>query len=197
MTAASATPSVAASSSTDPDRKPTRSVAIVASPVAVAHLLDPCGLLAGAIERAQRRQPADDVEEVRGEQPQRLPAPVRLLLRVAADQPHEHGHERQGREQHERRRDVDRRDPRERRDGHDAGQHDLRQVPREVHLEAVHALNRGRRDLGARGAVARDRVPTQTLLDELEPQLGEHVRRCPPARHLEAPGEHGARGEHH
>ena len=121
---------------------------------------------------------------------------ARLLLRVAADQPHEHGHERQRREQDERRRDVDGRDPREHRDRHDAGEHDLRQVAGEVRLEAVHALHRGRRDLGARGAVERDRLRAQPLLDEREPQLGEHVRRARLPATSKPQASTAARGEH-
>ena len=53
-----------------------------------------------AVERAQRRQPAHDVEEVRGEQPQRLPALARAALGRAADQPHEQRHERQRQQHH-------------------------------------------------------------------------------------------------
>ena len=64
------------------------------------------------------------------------------------------GHERQRREQHERRDEVDRGDPGEHSHRHDAREDDLRQVAREVRLEAVDALHSGRRDLGACGAVA-------------------------------------------
>ena len=61
-------------------------------------------------------------------------------------------------QQDERRRDVDGRDPGEHRDRHDAGEDDLRQVAGEVRLEAVDALDRGRRDLGARRAVGAARL---------------------------------------
>ena len=50
--------------------------------VAVAHLADPLGLRRAAVERAERRQPADDVEEVRREQRQRLPALARVARSV-------------------------------------------------------------------------------------------------------------------
>ena len=98
MTATSAIPRVAASSSTAPERNATRSVPIVArrysSLTAAIVRLD-----GAAVERAQRRQPADDVEEVGREREQRLPALARVPLGVTADQPHEDGDERQ-REQH-------------------------------------------------------------------------------------------------
>ena len=107
-------------------------------------------------EGAQRRQAADDVEEVGREASQRLPALARPLLGVAADQPHEHRHERQ-REQHDQRRlEVDDRDPaRAPASGTIAGEHDLRQVAREVALERLDALHGGGGDLGALGAVER------------------------------------------
>ena len=152
-TATSATPSVAASSSTDPDRKLTRSVSIVVAGSArrPAPSAAPCAL--GAAEGAQRRQAPDDVEEVGREPPQRLPALARALLGVAADQPHEHRHERQ-REQHDQRRlPVDHRDPGDDQERHDRGEHDLRQVAREVALERLDPLYRDGRDLGAAGAV--------------------------------------------
>ena len=64
VTATSAIPSVAASSSTAPERNATRSVPIVARRYSSPTSRDPLGLRRAAVERAQRRQPADDVEEV-------------------------------------------------------------------------------------------------------------------------------------
>ena len=176
VTATSATPSVAASSSTEPERKrdaqrrPSSRAGSARSTSAIV-----AGLRAAAVERAQRRQPAHDVEEVGREQPQRQPALARALLRVAADQPHEHRHERQ----------RQRASPapsvrsiaatqREHGDGHDAGEHELRQVAGEVGLERVDALDRGRRDLACLGAVERGRLAAEPPLDEREPKLGEH-----------------------
>ena len=80
VTATSAIPSVAASSSTVPERNATRSVAIVVRRYSSLTSRDLLRLRLAAVERAQRRQPADDVEEVRREERQRLPALARALL---------------------------------------------------------------------------------------------------------------------
>ena len=123
--------------------------------VALAHLGQDPGLCLGTAEGPERRQPAHDVQEVQREHVQRLPPLNGALLRVAPDQPHEHGDKRK-RDQHDQRRldvlesraaDHDRWD--------DAGQHDLGQVAREVRLQALDPLHRGRRDLGTAGAVGR------------------------------------------
>ena len=132
VTATSATPSVAASSSTAPERNATRSVPIVARRY---RSLDSAIASACAAPRLNARsvgRPRTTSRKCVDEQPQRLPALARLLLRIAADQPHEHGYERQ-REQHDERGDrVDRADPHEHGDRDDAGQDDLRQVAAEV-----------------------------------------------------------------
>ena len=165
------------------------------APVAVADRRKRRRLLAAAVERPQRRQPADDVEEVRREQPQRLPALDRPLLRVAADEPHEHRHERQRREHQRGRAEVDRGHPAEHGERHDACEHDLRQVAGEVALERVDALHRGRRDLARLGAVERERSGAQAPLDEREPQLGEDAGGGAPAGDLGRPRERAAAGE--
>ena len=112
VTATSATPSVAASSSTEPDRKRDAEGRHRLAAVALADLGDRRRLRAAAVERAQRRQAPHDVEEVRREELQRLPALPGALLRVAADQPHEDGDERQGDEHDRGRLEVERRDVR-------------------------------------------------------------------------------------
>ncbi len=99
-TATSAIPSVAASSRIEPGeerdaKRPHRRPAVL-----VAHRFDARTLRARAVERAQRRQPAHDVEEVVREQRQRLPALARAPLRVTADEPHEHRDEGQREEHH-------------------------------------------------------------------------------------------------
>ena len=165
-------------------------------PVVVAHLLDPLGLRLASVEGAQRRQAAHDVEEVRREQRQRLPALPRVPGRGAADQPHEDRDERQ-REQHDPGRErVDRGDEHEHGDRDDGCEEDLRQVTGERGLERVDAVHRGRRDLGALGAVERGRVVAQPGLDEVEPQLREDAGRRAPPPGLEAPGCAGARHDH-
>ena len=124
-------------------------------PVPLADLRDRRRLRLAAVERAQRRQAAHDVEEVRREQPQRLPALARPLLGVAADQPHEDRHERQRQQHHPRRLQVDRGDPAEHRERDDAAEHELRQIAREVRLERVHALHGRRRQLAGLRPVER------------------------------------------
>ena len=66
-------------------------------------------------------------------------------LGVAADEPHEHRHERQ-REQHDQRRlQIHERDPADHQQRDDRGQHGLRQVAREVRLQRLDALRPRRR----------------------------------------------------
>ena len=60
--------------------------------------------------------------------------------------------------------------------GNDTGEHQLRQVPGEVGLEAVDPLHRGRDDLPFLGAVRRPRLAAEASLDEVDPKLGEHRR---------------------
>ena len=157
VTATSATPSVAASSSTEPGEEADAQRAHRGAPVLARRPpRSSSACCAAAVERAQRRQPAHDVEEVRREQAQRLPALARPLLGVAPDEPHEHGHERE-REQHDQRRRARsiRGDPeRARRRGTTHGQHELRQVAGEVGLERVDAL-RPRRPRPRRSACRR------------------------------------------
>ena len=189
VTATSATPSVAASSSTEPERKRDPERAHRRAAVALADLVDAGRLRPAAVERAQRRQAAHDVEEVRREEPQREPALARALLGVAADQPHEHRHERQ-RQQHAARprcRSIARRPSRARRAGR----------PRRARPAAGSGRStpRARRRPGrppprsppastpssAAGCVA------QPPLDEREPQLGEHGRGGARARRPRSP----------
>ena len=84
---------------------------------------------------------------------------------------------------------VDRADPAEHGERDDAREHDLRQVAGEVRLEAVHALDAGRHDLCASDAVECGRLRPQPPRDELDPKLGQHVRRRSAARDLEGPRE--------
>ena len=76
----------------------------------------------------------------------------------------------------------------EHRDRDGDGQDDLRQIAGERRLERVDTRDRGRRHLGALGAVERGGTIAQPSLDELEPQRREHVGRRPPADDLEARG---------
>ena len=114
-----------------------------------------------AVEGAQRGKAAHDVEEVAGEPAQRLPALLRPLLGVAADEPHEHRHERQ-REQHDERRfEIDVGHPSHHGQRDHRGEDHLREVAGEVGLERVDALHRRGGDLTALDAIRCDRVATQ------------------------------------
>ena len=115
VTATSATPRVAASSSTVPERKVRRSVPIVARRWRSLTSAMRARLRGAAIERAQRRQAAHDVEEVRRQAAQGVPALAGALLGGAADEPHEDRHERQRDRHDERRLEVDGRPPTPRR----------------------------------------------------------------------------------
>ena len=164
-------------------------------PVALADPVEDLGLRPATVERAQGRESADDVQEMRREQPERKPALACALLRLAADQPHEHGHERQ-REQHQPGRDrVDRDDEREHGHRNDDREHDLRQIAGEVGLEPVDALHCGRRDLAGLGAVERERLSPEPALYELEAELGQDRGRGAAAGHLEAPRQDAPPGE--
>ena len=163
--------------------------------VALADLGDAGRLRAAAIERAQRRQAAHHVEEVRRQQPQRVPALAGALLGGAADEPHEDRHERQRERHHERRLEVDRRHPRHDGERHDRREHDLRQVAGEVRLERLDALHRGGRDLAGLRPVGRRRLGRQPARDEREAQLGEHARSRAAPGHLHPPGQRAAARE--
>ena len=89
---------------------------------------------------------------------QRVPAFAGALLGRPADQPHEHRHERQGQEHHERGFEVDRRHPSDHRERHHRGEHELRQVAGEVRLERRDALDGGGRDLAGLRPVRRRRL---------------------------------------
>ena len=82
---------------------------------------------------------------------------------------------------------VDRGDEREHGDRDDDREHDLRQVAGERGLERVDAADGDRRHLGALGAVERRRPVAEPPLDEVEPELREHVRRGAASRDLEPP----------
>ena len=156
--------------------------------IAVADRRDLVGLGLAAVERTQRRQPADDVEEVGRQEHQRLPALTRSVLRVAPDEPHEDRDERQ-REQHEPGRDeVERGHEREDGNRDDDGEHDLRQVAGVGGLERVDARDGGRRHLGALDAVEGGRLALQAPLDEVEPQRREDAHGGSSPDGLEAPG---------
>ena len=149
--------------------------------------LDLLRLRSPAVERAQRRQPAHDVKEVVRQQSKCLPALSRALLRVAADEPHEHRHERQ-REQHDAGRDeVDGSDDDEDRHRNDDGEHDLRHVLREGRLERVDAGDRRSGHLGALDTIECRWAAPQPCRHEVEPQLRDDACCCPAAGHLEAP----------
>ena len=164
--------------------------------VLVADLLEPLRLRLAAVERTQRRQSADDVEEMRGENCERLPPLVRALRGVAADEPHEDRHERQRQQQQPGGDRIEHGDEREHGDRDDAGEDDLRQIARERRLERADARDRERRDLAALRSVERSRLRAQPGRDEVEPQLRENRRRAAPSGDLEAPREQRARREH-
>ena len=174
----------------DPQRRHRRAA------VLLADLLEPLRLRLAAVERAERRQAADDVEEVRGEDRERLPPLVRALRRVPADEPHEDRHERQRQQQQPGGDRVEHRHEREHRHRHDDGEDDLRQIPRERRLQRADPRDRERRDLAALRPVERRRLRAQPLRDEIEPELREDRRRAAPTGDLEAPREQRARREH-
>jgi hypothetical protein len=165
------------------------------APVAIADVRERRALGAAPVVGAQRGQPADDVEEVRRQQPQREPVSPGPVLRVPADQPHEERHERQRQQHQERRIEVDRRHPREHGDRDDRREHHLREVPAEVAAKRVDALHGGRRDLASLDAVESGGLSAQSPLDEREAEVREHRRRGPVACDLEAPREKPARRE--
>ena len=69
---------------------------------------------------------------------------------------------------------VDGQRPPDDHDGNDRSQDELGKIAREVRLERVDALHRGRCQLGALGAVERRGPSPQPLLDQLEAQPREH-----------------------
>ena len=107
--------------------------------IPLADFGDRRGLRLAPVECAQRRQATHDVEVVRRQEAQRVPALAGPLFRVPADQPHEDRHERQRDEHDEGRGDVDHGHPDEHGKWDEARQHNLRQVAAEVRGERVDA----------------------------------------------------------
>ena len=108
---------------------------------------------------------------MRGEPGERPHALVRAPFGVAADEPHEHGHERQ-RQQHDgRRHRVDHGGQREHGDRDDDREHDLWEVPGIGGLERVEPADCDRRHLGALDAVERRGPVAQPAPDEVETEL--------------------------
>ena len=118
------------------------------------------------------------------------------MLGVAADEPHEDRDQGQSEHHHPGRERVDRDDERENRDGDHERRDQIRQIAREGRIEGVHARNRGRRELGAFRTVERRGSVSETRLDEVEPQLRDHLRRGAPAGRLESPRGDGTREDH-
>ena len=164
-------------------------------PIALADVCERRRLSPGPVERPQRGQPAHHVEEVGRQEAQGEPPLPGSLLRVTPDQPHEHRDERERGEHHQRRAKVDR--GHEHQDGHgnDTGEHQLRQVPGEVGLEAVDALTAAATISPSSAAVRRPRLAAEAPLDEVQPKLGEHRVGRAAAGDLERPGERAAGGE--
>jgi hypothetical protein len=124
---------------------------------------------------------------VRREQCEGLPASACALRGVAADEPHEDGHQGQG-QQHEACRDeIDRRDEGDHSERDRRCEHELREVAREQRLESIDAPDRGRRDLGALSAVERGAAVTEPPLDDFEPKPREHGVRRSSSDGFEAP----------
>ncbi len=118
------------------------------------------------------------------------------MLGVPADEPHEDRDQRQREHHHAGGQRVYRDDERENRDGDDQRRDQIRQIAREGDVEGIHARDRGRRELGALRAVERRRRVPETRLDEVEPQLRDHLRGGAPAGRLESPRGHRP-GEDH
>ncbi len=89
-----------------------------------------------------------------------------------------------------RRGDVDGDHPGENRNRHDESEDDLRQKAPEVRLQRPNAVRGESCDLGALDTVQSHRLMSESLLDELEPKLGQHTGRSSPPGELECPREH-------
>ena len=157
--------------------------------VALADLADRDGLIVRASEGAQRGQSPDHVKEVVREPAQRLPPRFRSSLGVAADQHHEHGHQRQCQQHDQGRLKVDDGHPREHQERDARGEHDLGQVTREVAFQRLDPLHRDGGDLGSFGTVGRGRLRPQTLLDQRQSKLGQDAPCSAAAGELHPPRE--------
>ena len=158
MTATSATPSVAASSSTEPGQEADAKSRHRRAAVVLADVGEPGPAAAPRLNARSVGSPRTTSRKCVESRRSGEPALAGALLGVAPDEPHEDRHERQ-REQHQARpRAVDHSGQREHGEGDDHRQHDLRQVAGEVRLEPVDALHRRRRDLARAGSVERQRL---------------------------------------
>ena len=157
--------------------------------ILLARLVETSRLRLGSVERTQRRKPADHINEVRREPCERFPASPRPRLGRATDQDHEHGDDRQ-RDEHDRGgREIDRRGPAQDHEGHQRRQRELGQVPSEVGLEPVHALDRRGGDLRRLGTVAGERRLREAALDQRQPELGENANGGTSTHRLESASE--------
>ena len=153
-----------------PERNATRSVPIVVAAVLARRPPDLLRLRLAAVEGAQRRQPAHDVEEVRRQQRQRLPALAGPPLRVAPDEPHEHRHQRQ-RQQHDAGRDrIDDATRPSTATGTDDREHDLRQVAANVVSSASTPATAAVATSALSAPSSAAGLVAQPPLDELEPE---------------------------
>ncbi len=163
------------------------------APVGVAGLGQRPDLGGVAVVGAQRLQPADDVEEVRAEERERLPALLRGALRGEPDEDHEHRDQRDRDEQDQAGGEVAREDVHEDHDRHEHREDDLRQIAREVRLERVDALHGGRHEVAGALLAQPARARAQDVQGQALAQLGHDPARPEAPGRLEPRGAHGAR----
>ncbi len=142
------------------------------APVGLTGLLERALLRVVAIVRAQRLEAAHDVEEVRAEQRERLPALLGRRARGEPDEDHEQRDHRDGQQQDEPGREVVREDVREDHDRNEDPEHDLGEVAGEVRLERVNALDGGRDEVARTLLAQPARARAQDMVGQAGAQLG-------------------------
>ena len=196
-TATSATEKVASSSRTSEERKATRSVAMVAVPVAVGDVADGGGLGLGPPEDLEGRQPGHHVEEVAGQPLEELGLSPHAALGRGPHQGHEQRDERDGDGDDGRRDPVGPQHHDDDGDRDDHRQKELGQVTGEVAVEGVDPA--GGQDVEAAGALGVDagRAQRADLLDQGLAQVRLGRRRRPVGQPLAEPRQGGPHGDHH
>ena len=158
-------------------------------PVAVGHRADGLDLRLRSAEDLERRQAGHDVEEVSRQPLQRAQLTVGVAAGRRSDEHHEH------RDQGECDRDDDRREPvlcgDHGQDGerHDHGQHELRQVAREVAVEGVDTPRGQGHELAGAPAAEGGRGVGGDPLGQGGPQLGLDAGRAAIGGHVAVPGD--------
>ncbi len=174
----------------DPQRRKRRRA------IAVGDLADRGGLGLCAPEHLQRWQPRHDVQKMAGEPVERAELAIHVLARARPHERHEQRNQRDRRRNDQRRDPVVGQDSRDHDHRHDHRQQQLWQVQREVAVERVDAAAREDRQLAAALLARAVQAQIGNARQQRGAQLGLGLSRGPGGRKLGPPRERRA-CQHH